>query len=105
MTFGRIIETVIVPIYKKGDNLDCNNFRGISVLNTTYKILSKILEKRLQEYKEKILGEHQPEFRRQKSTTDQLFIIRQAVSKYWELNQNGFTFYLLVSYGNPRETD
>jgi hypothetical protein len=36
-------ESVIVPIHKKGDKTDCNNYRGISFVPTTYKILSIIL--------------------------------------------------------------
>jgi len=36
-------ESVIVPISKKGNKTDCNNYRGISLLPTMYRILSNIL--------------------------------------------------------------
>ena len=49
-------EYIIVPIHKKGDKTDCSNYIGISLLPTTYKILSSILLSRLTPYKEKITG-------------------------------------------------
>ena len=35
--------SVFVSIYKKGDKIDCRNYRGLSLLSTTYKILSILL--------------------------------------------------------------
>ena len=40
-------ESIIVPIHKKGYKTDCGNYRGISLLPTTYKLLSNILLSRL----------------------------------------------------------
>ena len=51
--------SIIVPIHKKGDKTDCNNYRGISLLPTTYKILFNILLSRLIPYAEEVIGGHQ----------------------------------------------
>jgi hypothetical protein len=52
-------ESIIVPIHKKGDKTDCNNYRGISLLSTAYKILSNILLARLTPYVNEIFRDHQ----------------------------------------------
>jgi len=31
-------KSITVAVYKKGDKTDCNNYRGISILSTTYKL-------------------------------------------------------------------
>jgi hypothetical protein len=43
-------ESMIVTIHKKGDKTDCNNYRGISLVSTSYKILSNILLSSLSPY-------------------------------------------------------
>ena len=80
-------ESIIVPIYKKGDKTDCNNYRGISLLPTTYKILSNILLSRLSPYTEEIIGDHQCGFRRNRPTNDHMFCIRKIPEKKWEDNE------------------
>jgi hypothetical protein len=36
-------ESIIVSLHKKGDETDCSNYNGLSLLPTSYKILSNIL--------------------------------------------------------------
>ena len=73
-------ESIIVPIYKKGEKTNCSNYRGISLLLTCYKILSNIILGRLTPYVDEIIGDHQC-FRRNRSTIDQIFCIRQILEK------------------------
>ena len=77
-------ESIIVAMYKKDDKTDCSNYRGISLLPTTYKILSNILLSRLTPYAAEIIGDHQCGFRRNMSTTDHIFCIRQILEKKLE---------------------
>jgi hypothetical protein len=51
-------ESIIVPIHKKGDKTDCNNYHRIS-LSTSYKILLTILLLRLSPYTDEITGDDQ----------------------------------------------
>jgi hypothetical protein len=52
-------ELIIVTIHKRGNKTDCNNYGGISLLSTSYNILSTILLSRLVPYIDEIIGDHQ----------------------------------------------
>jgi hypothetical protein len=80
-------ESIIVPTYKKGDKTDCSNYRSISLLPTTHKILPNTLLSRLTPKAEEIIGDHKCGFRRRRSTIDHIFCIRQVLEKKWEYNE------------------
>jgi hypothetical protein len=75
------------PIYKKCGKTYCINYRGISLLPATYKILSNILLSRLTPYAKEIIGCHQCGFRSNLSATDHIFCTRQILEKKWEYNE------------------
>lgn len=88
--------SIICPVYKKGERLNCNNYRGISLLPAAYKIFSNIVKKRITVYADDIIGEYQAGFRKNRSTTDQIFTIRQIMEKGWEHNTP--IYQLLVDF-------
>jgi hypothetical protein len=75
-------ESIIVQVHEKGDKADYNNYRGISWLSISYKIVSIILLSRLVPYIDKIIWDNQCGFRRNRSTT----IIFSAFVRYWRKN-------------------
>jgi len=82
------VSTKLPPIYKKGDKTKCTNYRGIALLNVSYKVLSNILYEKLNVYAEEILGDYQCGFRIGRSTTDQCFTMSQIFEKCHEFNIN-----------------
>jgi len=89
-------------------------------LPTTYKILSNILLSRLIPYAKEIVGDQQCGFRRNRSTIDHIFCIRQILEKKWEYNEPVHQLFIdfkkaydsvkrevlckiLIEFGIPRE--
>jgi len=66
-------------VYKKGDRLDCTNYRPITFLNAAYKIFAIILNQRLVDIAETELGDYQSGFRPNRYTADNIFMIRQII--------------------------
>lgn len=88
-------ESVICPVYKSGITSDPNNYRGISITTTMYKIFSCILNKRLYNWAEhnNIIDEAQAGFRRGYSAIDNVFCLQAMTQKY--LSKAGGRFYCL----------
>jgi len=90
---------------------------GISVLQTTYKIVSNILLLRLIRYAEKIIRDLQCGFQNNRSTSDHILCICQILEKKWEYNKavklalyrlhysvtRGILYNILIECGIPKK--
>jgi hypothetical protein len=83
---GPGMKPILFHYLKKGKQNVCCNYRDISLLNTGYKIYTKILNTRLQTITEAILLENQPGFRKGRSCIDNVFAINQIIEKIKEFN-------------------
>lgn len=74
---------VITPVHKKGDLEKVENYRGITLLDTAYKIYAAVLNERLRkEIREKnILPESQAGFRENRGTIDNAYTLHHVVER------------------------
>lgn len=87
-------KAVLLPIYKKGDPTDCNNYRGIALLDIMYKILATLIKRRLEASSENIIGEYQCGFRKARATTDQIFLLKQVLTHCYEYEIPAFMLFI-----------
>ena len=84
-TFPKIwSDGIIVPLHKKDDKLDTNNYRGIVISSCLGKLLLRILTKRIDEYMTEsgLWSINQCGFKKDHRTEDNLFLIRSLFEKY-----------------------
>ena len=86
-------------IYKqKGDRAVCGNSRGISLLSIAGKALAKIMLSRLVEHiSETVLPETQCGFRKTRSMTDMVFVLRQLLEKSREHQKDLYIAFIDLS--------
>ena len=88
--------SVLCHVFKKGDPNVCGNYSGISLLPIAYKVLSRVMCERLKPIVADLIGPYQCGFRPGKSTTDQIFTLRQILEKTHEKQID--TYHLFVDY-------
>ena len=75
------MDSVIVPIPKKGNLQLCDNWRGISLLSVAGEVFARILANRIAPIAESVLDESQCGFRKCHGTIDMIFVARQLQEK------------------------
>ena len=84
----------VINLYKKGDPLQCGNYRGLSLLVTARKCYTTIIKARMNKRLEEILGEEQAGFRPWRSTADMVFVLRQIAEKYIEYDRTVYCNFI-----------
>ena len=74
---------IIVPVPKKGNINDINNYRGITLTSIFSKIFSILLDNRLRKWSEEnnLLSDLQYGFRKNRSTIDCVFVLNSIINK------------------------
>ena len=87
-------DAILVPIPKKGDLSICDNWQGISLLDTVGKLFAKVIQRRLQVIVEEVLPDSQCGFRSSRGCVDMIFCARQLVEKAREHNTQIFILFV-----------
>ena len=89
-------KSVIIPVYKKGDITNCNNFRPISVTSLLSKLYTNILNKRITNFVESndILPVEQAGFREKFSTIDHIFTLYSMIQKQFALDRKLYVAFV-----------
>ena len=74
-------QSIIVPIPKSGDLTQCTNYRTISLISHASKVFWKVVLERLKPRMEEVLAEEQAGFRKNRSTIEQIFVLRLLAEK------------------------
>lgn len=75
---------VVVPLFKKGNQRVCANYRGITLLSLPGKVFSKVLERRVWLIVKPQIEEERCGFCPGCGTTEQLFSLARILEGAWE---------------------
>ena len=83
-------QSLVITLPKKGNLLQCQNYRTISLISHASKVMLKILLNRLTPQAETIIAEEQAGLRPGRSTTEQIFSLRILCERYLQHQQDLF---------------
>ena len=89
-------KSLIIPIAKKGDLKKCKNYRTLSLICHSNKILLTIILKRLNPQIERVLSEEQAGFRKGRSTVEQVFNCRNIIEKH--LDSKKYLYHNVIDF-------
>ena len=85
---------ILTLLYKKGDKRKLDNWRPISLLNTDYKIIARVLSYRLQKVLHKIISCDQTGYIKGRSASDNLRLIQDIMDYCHVFKKKGILIFL-----------
>ena len=85
-----------IPIQKKGNAKECSNKCTIALISQATKVMSQILQARLQQYMHQEIPDVQAGFRKGRGTRDQIANILWIIEKARECQKN--IYFCLIDY-------
>ena len=79
---------ILIPIPKKGHAKECSNYHTTAFIPHASKVMLKILQARLQQHADQKLPDVQAEFRKGRTTRDEIANIRWIIEKAREFQKN-----------------
>ncbi|CAF3044667.1 unnamed protein product [Rotaria sp. Silwood2] len=89
------ILAILIRLFKnQDDKKQCDNYRGISLLVVASKLFTRVILNRIQKLIDKQLLEQEAGFRSNRSTIDQIFILKMTMEKSREFNRPLFMCFI-----------
>ena len=87
---------IIIPIHKKGDKNDVNNYRGVTLLSCFSKLFTSVLNNRITSFCEKHKGISDAQFGFKKgcSTVDAIFSLNTLIEHYINHNKRLYVGFI-----------
>ena len=86
--------SVFIPIPKRGSAKECWNYRTITLISHSSKVMLNILQARLQQYMNHELPDVQAGFRKGRGTRDQIANICWIIEKARKFQKNIYFFFI-----------
>ena len=89
-------KAVIIPIYKKSNPHDADNYRGISLTSVFSKIFTGISNKRLTAWidTQEIITDDQAGFRKGYSTVDNAFVLHSVIHRHLNKSKKVYAAFI-----------
>jgi len=89
-------ESLLVPLHKKGNTIDPNNYRGISISSNLGKVFNRVIHTRFLQFIEesKIISKNQIGFMEKGRTADHLFSLKSIIDSYKQKKKKVYAAFI-----------